>query len=207
MAHLTALITTARFPNVNVQVEVFGTGAFSQVQKRVWDLFEKPQSSIAAKVIAVISVIFIVISMISMTLSTLPALQVRRNVSLSTRNGTEESDRQHHLLSIRNSRGELTGYEEVAENPVLAVVEGVCVGWFTIEFAARFFACPNKFVFVKTFLNVVDVVAILPYYVSLLLETQQLAAAERFSTLQRIVQVFRILRILRILKVSDWLPA
>ena len=38
------------------EVEDFGTGYFAQYQKQLWDLFEKPQSSTAAKVVSIVSV-------------------------------------------------------------------------------------------------------------------------------------------------------
>merc|ERR1719410_323430 len=50
-------------------------------------------------------------------------------------------------------------------------------------------------------MNVIDVLAILPYFLSLfLLESQQGNAG--FENVRRIVQVFRIMRILRIFKLA-----
>jgi len=36
--------------------------------------------------------------------------------------------------------------------------------WFTSEFALRFAACPDHVVFFKNLMNVIDLVAIIPYY-------------------------------------------
>ena len=41
------------------EVEDFGTGYFAKYQKDLWDLFEKPQSSQAAKVVSIVSVRFV----------------------------------------------------------------------------------------------------------------------------------------------------
>ena len=38
------------------EVENFGSGYFAKYQKQLWDLFEKPQSSSAAKVMSIVSV-------------------------------------------------------------------------------------------------------------------------------------------------------
>ena len=37
-------------------IEDFGSGYFAEYQKYLWDLFEKPQSSLAAKVVSIVSV-------------------------------------------------------------------------------------------------------------------------------------------------------
>jgi len=42
-----------------------------------------------------------------------------------------------------------------------------CTAWFTVEVILRFVACPSKLGFWRDFKNIVDVVAIVPYYVTL----------------------------------------
>ena len=48
------------------------------------------------------------------------------------------------------------------------VIETVCTAWFTLEMFVRFAGCPSKFEFCKDLKNLVDVGAILPYYVTLI---------------------------------------
>ena len=45
--------------------------------------------------------------------------------------------------------------------------ETLCTTWFTVEVIMRFVACPSKLRFWSDFKNIVDVVAIVPYYVTL----------------------------------------
>lgn len=87
------------------------------------------------------------------------------------------------------------------DNDDLAIVETICIAWFTLEFFLRLIASPNKKHFLKGTLNIIDVIAILPFYVALLL-TELNKSSDSFTEAKRIVQIFRIMRMLRILKLA-----
>ena len=85
----------------------------------------------------------------------------------------------------------------------------------------RFAGAPQKWEFVKGAMNVIDVLAIMPYYVSLFIMGQEEVSLSTttvapgttispeeeeegttFDDVRRIVQVFRIMRIMRIFKLA-----
>ncbi len=86
------------------------------------------------------------------------------------------------------------------------MVESVCVAWFSLEFLVRFFHAQSKLEFARGPLNIIDAVAILPYYVSLFLElkdesVQDIVAGAGRSTLDKLGLILRLMRALRILYV------
>lgn len=154
--------------------EYFGEGKLAYYQKFIWDLLEKPTSSFSARVVAVVSILFIILSTIGLTLNTIDSFQ--------------------EVDPVTNDK---------EENHKLAMIEAVCITWFTLEYALRFASSPNKWKFFKGGLNIIDLLAIMPYFVSLFLaDVNKGPGSEQFQDVRRIIQIFRIMRILRILKLA-----
>lgn len=80
----------------------------------------------------------------------------------------------------------------------LTYVEGVCVVWFTFEFLIRVTTCPNKLKFVRNTLNIIDFVAILPFYLEVGLSGLSSKAAKDVLGFLRVVRFVRILRIFKL---------
>uniref|UniRef100_A0A8C8E4S8 Potassium voltage-gated channel, Shaw-related subfamily, member 2 n=1 Tax=Oryzias sinensis TaxID=183150 RepID=A0A8C8E4S8_9TELE len=97
-----------------------------------------------------------------------------------------------------NSCQDLVPQYEIETDPALTYVEGVCVFWFTIEFLVRVTFCPVKLEFVKNVLNIIDFVAILPFYLEVGLSGLSSKAAKDVLGFLRVVRFVRILRIFKL---------
>ena len=146
--------------------------------QKIWMLFEYPDTSRLALVIAVVSVILTITSIILFCVETLPVFA------------------QSHCV--------------VDEAPNFVdpffIIETVCTLWFTFELIIRFIACPNKLTFWKDFKNLVDVTAIIPYYVTFInvVSTMSCASAKSSASLA-FLRVIRLIRIFKLTKHSTGL--
>lgn len=162
----------------------------NEFQRQVWLLFEYPESSGAARIIAIISVMVILISIVSFCLETLPVF----------RDGNGKL--YPPLYSISNTT-------EVIESSYFTdpffIVETLCIIWFSFEFLVRFFACPSKAGFFGNIMNIIDIVAIIPYFITLgteLAERPEDNAGGQQAMSLAILRVIRLVRVFRIFKLS-----
>lgn len=100
-------------------------------KKKIWLLMEHPESSQAARIIAITSVAVILVSIIIFCLETLP---------------------QFKHYKIYNTTTNITKIvEDEVPSPTepFFIIETICIIWFSIELILRFFSCPSKIAFVK----------------------------------------------------------
>ncbi|XP_051525141.1 potassium voltage-gated channel subfamily C member 4-like [Myxocyprinus asiaticus] len=152
-------------------------------QPKIWALFEDPYSSRAARIIAFVSLFFILVSITNFCLETLESF----------------NEIHYHNESILDGNTTvIISNPEVETKPVLTLVEGICVVWFTFEFLVRIICCPDKNRFVKNTLNIIDFVAILPFYIEMSLSGLTSKAAKDVLGFLRVVRFVRILRIFKL---------
>lgn len=81
----------------------------------------------------------------------------------------------------------------------------MCAVWFTLEFVLRFMCSPQKLLFLITPMNLIDIAAIAPYYVTQLmnqfLADAPLATIHNRNTIRHVMQILRVLRLFRVLKI------
>uniref|UniRef100_A0A8D0H2G4 Potassium voltage-gated channel subfamily A member 10 n=1 Tax=Sphenodon punctatus TaxID=8508 RepID=A0A8D0H2G4_SPHPU len=156
--------------------------------RQFWLLFEYPESSSAARGVALVSVLVIVISIIIFCVETLPEFRDEREIKI-----------------IKDVAGNLT-------QPMLApntftdpffVIETACIIWFSFELFVRFVVCPSKAEFFRNIMNIIDIVSIIPYFVTViteLIQHSELNAQQNMSL--AILRIIRLVRVFRIFKLS-----
>jgi len=169
----------------------------NDLQRRVWLLFEYPESSQHARIVAIISVFVILLSIVIFCLETLPEFK-HYKVFNTTANGTKVEE------------------DEVPDvTDPFFIVETLCIIWFTFELLVRFLACPSKMEFSKDIMNMIDLVAIIPYFITLatiVAEKEEEIApkppvmpnqhSQNQAMSLAILRVIRLVRVFRIFKLS-----
>ena len=137
------------------------------IQRELWQLFEFPHSSNAAQLVAIFSTAMVVIAAVSSIVQSVPSVKHKRQQ-----------------------------YERHIHDPWF-VWDLIMNTWFALELAIRLVCSPNKSVFFKSFLNFVDLAAILPFFF-------EITVGNLKTTSLTILKVTRIVRIVRVFKVSRY---
>jgi len=139
-------------------------------REQLWKAFENPQTSTTALVFYYVTGFFIALSVTTNVVETVPC-------------GPPVSGSSRFL-----SCGERYGVE-------LFCLDTACVIIFTVEYLMRLYAAPARCRYIRSVMSVIDIVAILPYYIGLgISDNKDLSGA--FVTL-RVFRVFRIFKFSR----------
>ena len=105
----------------------------------------------------------------------------------------------HPSVKIINAEG------RSEDNPNLLILEIVCIFWFTLEYLIRIYSAPKRKAFLKSVMNTIDLLAILPFFIGIIVENLNGGINDKFTDVRRFVQILRIFRIVRIFKVGHFL--
>uniref|UniRef100_A0A672Z637 Potassium voltage-gated channel, Shal-related subfamily, member 3 n=1 Tax=Sphaeramia orbicularis TaxID=375764 RepID=A0A672Z637_9TELE len=137
-------------------------------RETMWRAFENPHTSTMALVFYYVTGFFIAVSVITNVVETVPC-------------------------------GSVPNQKEVpcGERYTVAFfcMDTACVMIFTVEYLMRLFAAPSRYRFMRSVMSIIDVVAILPYYIGLVM-TDNEDVSGAFVTL-RVFRVFRIFKFSR----------
>lgn len=158
--------------------EAFDSMFLGEMRRSLWNFMENPFSSVPAKLMAVASSMFVLVSLVMMTLSTVEEME--------------------NMASTNQFSGKTYG----------EFVEALCITFFTTEYLLRLVSTPDICCFVKSLLNAVDLMAILPQFLQFVLESFetfgpgiQNADMQTVGQMSKVGQVLRIMRLMRIFRV------
>ncbi|XP_066298740.1 potassium voltage-gated channel subfamily A member 7-like [Branchiostoma lanceolatum] len=197
----------------------------------VWLMFEYPDSSIWAAMLAFVSVSFILLSIASICTESFPQFRLETvdadqpdRSDLSRPLGTRFGNRSVNVNTIHNSTNScvtdstktIAGANASCFQKLETVrkmrssltfhdpffaIDTVCTAWFTVELLVRFLSCPDRARFCKGKMNVIDFVSVVPYFILLITEIPGVTAT---TGLEYFLKVLRLTRVLRVLKLSRY---
>ncbi|XP_056464278.1 potassium voltage-gated channel subfamily A member 1 [Gadus chalcogrammus] len=162
------------------------------LQRRLWMLFEYPESSGGARIIAIISVMVIVVSILIFCLETLPEFRAEKELR-------EQFTTIPHP-TIPNATISVAPEFAPFQDPFF-ITETVCICWFSFELVVRLLCAPSKVHFFKDVMNTIDFFAIIPYFVTLGTELAK-DRGDPPSVSLALIRVIRLVRVFRIFKLS-----
>lgn len=165
-----------------------------------------PESSAAARGIAIMSVSVILLSIISFCLETLPAFE-RKNyfTHLTATNASESStignNPQGDITAVENSTAPIVLVTYDMVNNPFWVIETICICWFSLEVTVRFLCCPSKCMFFKDMMNIIDFVAIAPYFITLATDLSKDNTSDATSNKGMSLAILRVIRLVRVFRI------
>nr|XP_046239151.1 potassium voltage-gated channel subfamily D member 3-like isoform X1 [Scatophagus argus] len=137
-------------------------------RQTMWRAFENPHTSTMALVFYYVTGFFIAVSVITNVVETVPCG--------STANQKDMPCGERYTVAF-------------------FCMDTACVMIFTVEYLMRLFAAPSRYRFMRSVMSIIDVVAILPYYIGLVMTNNE-DVSGAFVTL-RVFRVFRIFKFSR----------
>ncbi|KAJ3612123.1 hypothetical protein NHX12_020400 [Muraenolepis orangiensis] len=138
-------------------------------RENMWRAFENPHTSTKALVFYYVTGFFIAVSVLANVVETVPCGAAPQRL-------TEASCGERYSVAF-------------------FCLDTACVLIFTVEYLLRLFAAPSRYLFMRSVMSIIDVVAILPYYIGLVMpDNEDVSGA--FVTL-RVFRVFRIFKFSR----------
>lgn len=95
----------------------------------------------------------------------------------------------------------LPDFDQTNRNVVIYSLESASICWFTAEFVIRFVTSPNKKAFLKTMQTLVDVLAIIPFYLEIVFPKVEDLRILKLLYVLRLYRAFRAFRFSYVLQV------
>lgn len=157
--------------DLNKDIQLFQDMRCGNMRRCLWLTLENPGYSIPSKLFSFVSITVVLTSIATMCINSIPDYQ------LFDENGN------------------------LVEDPTMQALEVLCICWFTFEVVTRMLLAPNRKKFFLHPLNMIDIVSVLPIYITLLFDLVANSDME-LGNVGKVVQVLRLMRIFRVLKLA-----
>ena len=164
-------------------------------RRYLWYYLEFPQHSFLARSIHLASMFFTIFSCLALAIETLPQFTDR----------WENMCREQAHLPLNST--DVPRCSALFTSPFF-IIQTICVTYFTVEFILRLISTPSYYRFIRSLLNWIDLSAIVPYFVFLImrlthynndLNTNAIIGL-RFLRVARFVRIFKIYLVFKKLK-------
>lgn len=176
-------------------------------QPKIWNFLNNPDSSLFAKIFGFVCLFFVLLSIFSFVAGTTHAFQNRETISS---NGTLSADVGGGIVN-RTASNVTESIDVGAErtprlkHPTLHVIDIVCLVFFTTEYIVRLIFSPKKLRFISSIMGVIDLIAILPDYIEMIVYAVD-PDINNDSNVVHFITIFRIVRVLRIFRLIKHVP-
>ncbi|NXW73380.1 KCNA3 protein, partial [Hirundo rustica] len=190
------------------------------LRRRAWLLCEHPESSPAARVVALLSVLVILVSIVVFCLETLPQFRSGAEGEVKGEGGgfggggglgENRGSGGPPSPTPANTNTTTTAAAAPSSAPPphrsgltdpFFLVETICICWFSLELLVRLVASPSKAAFFRSAMNLIDLAAIAPYFIALGTELARQRGIGQPAMSLAVLRVIRLVRVFRVFKLS-----
>ena len=147
--------------------EDFGQTVVGEVRGWLWSTLEYPHTSNTAQTLAWTSLSMVLLSTFTFIVSTAEVLQ-------------DDTDNETVKAVVFG----------------IDVIENIVVTFFLVEYLIRLVTCPRKIKFFFNIMNLIDFLALIPFFLSILLD-----GLEDFEIVGKTGKIIRLIRVMRILRI------
>jgi len=183
-------VATARVPGTHVVVTAL----------------EYPESSLGARLVALLSVSVILLSIVVFCIETLPQFSMSTSATGTAVPASKTSNWSQLVddavtTTTKDTMTDASSRLELSDPFFL--IETICIIWFTSELLLRFSAAPSRVAFARNVMNVIDLLAVLPYFVTLATSLASVDGSGSSHAMPlSVLRVVRLVRVFRIFKLS-----
>ncbi|CAF3894258.1 unnamed protein product [Rotaria magnacalcarata] len=176
----------------------------NRCRRYIWATMEYPEFSFIAKVVNILLLIIVFISTITLALETLPQFSHLSEEACNKNYQQYSTAAQNNTMSHMDTQLSEQTCGSYFSSP-FHIVQTVCIGFFTLELILRLLSAPSLSLYIKDFMNWIDIISVVPFYIGLITQfvfepSNQNVSILNSLALLRAIRCVRIFKFYRIFK-------